>query len=320
MTYDIYFHDDFDGRASAAVMFDFLRSRGDDILHYVPVDFDIQAHYLKDNFFTAHKLFRGKRNPAIVVDFIYHPKAALWFDHHATAFKRDDWKKSFHASKCRQWHPDYFSCCHAVLDALIKDFGYHPPARIRELARWLDVIDGARYVSAKQTIEKKEPAFQLGAFIEDGNLKNEKENAFFIASLADHSMQSMVKDRAVQKSIHKNRNETKAGLAYYKKHLKVHGVIAEIEIPTNRFLSLRFAPFYFYPKLLYAVRVVKREGFFKLSLGVNPWMRGKTTVHIGEFLKKHFRGAGGHKNVGAAEFETKEALARAVEKIIKAFK
>ena len=42
MTYDLYFHNDFDGHASAAVMLSFLGGRGDRIGHFVPVDFDLQ--------------------------------------------------------------------------------------------------------------------------------------------------------------------------------------------------------------------------------------------------------------------------------------
>jgi hypothetical protein len=319
MLYDIYFHDDFDGRASAAVMLDFLRSRGDDILHYVPMDFDIQEQYLKDDFFTVHKFFRGKRNPAVVVDFLYHPKAAFWFDHHTTAFKRDDWKKKFHKSKFYQWHPDYFSCCHATVDALKKDFGYRPPAHIRELAKWLDVIDGARFASAKQTILKKEPALQIDAFVV-GSLKP-GGNKKFIASLTERPLQAIVKDRVIQESVQKFRHETKIGLAYYKRRLKIYGAIAVIELPPGKFNSLRFASFYFHPELSYvvSVRKMKRSGLFKLGLGVNPWRRKKNKVHIGEFLQTHFPGAGGHRDVGGAEFKIKKDAENAVQEIVKAF-
>src|SRR5581483_7562722 len=99
MKYDIYFHNDFDGRAAAAIMLAFLRSRGDDAEHFVPLGYEMQDAYLKENFFATHKLFKGKRNPPIIVDFAFHPKAAWWFDHHPTTFKREEWREKFKPSK-----------------------------------------------------------------------------------------------------------------------------------------------------------------------------------------------------------------------------
>jgi hypothetical protein len=319
MQYDIYFHNDFDGRASAAVMLDFLRKRGDDIEHYTAVDFDMQAEYLKDDFFAAHRFFRGKRNPAIVVDFSFHSKAAFWFDHHPTAFKRDDWKKKFRQSKFHQWHPEYLSCCHEVMDRLKEDFSYRPPAHIRELAKWLDVVDGARYDSAKQTIEKKEPALQLNAYVEN-DLHGAKDDERFIRTLSEHPMAAIIKDPAIKKSIQNDKRATKTGLNYYKKNLKIYGAVAGIILPSSEFGSLRFAPYYLHPKLLYFGRITKKNKFFTLSFGVNPWRRKENDVHIGEFLKTHFPGAGGHHDVGGAEFKTKKDAERAMEEIVRIFK
>src|SRR5271155_4749866 len=104
MLYDIYFHNDFDGRASAAVMLAFLRSRGDDIEHFIPVKYDIipvgtKKQWLDDKFLEKNKLFRGKHNPAIIVDFPYHPQAAFWFDHHLRPFRKPGWEKKFKSDR-----------------------------------------------------------------------------------------------------------------------------------------------------------------------------------------------------------------------------
>src|ERR1700685_3337099 len=112
MKYDIYFHNDFDGRASAAVVLAFLRSRGDDIEHFTPVNYYLLSQWMDEKFFEKHKLFSGKRNPAIIVDFLYHPKAAMWFEHHATTFKRPEWEKKFKPDTFHRLEPQYPSCCH----------------------------------------------------------------------------------------------------------------------------------------------------------------------------------------------------------------
>jgi hypothetical protein len=271
-----------------------------------------------ENFFRTHTLFRGKRNPPIVLDFSFHPGAAFWFDHHATAFKNDKWKKKFKQSKFYQWKPDYSSCCHLVVDSLKKNFDYRPPMHIKELAKWLDVIDAAHYVSAKQTIEKKEPALQLEIYIEE-DIHTIKENKDFIEAITKRSLESIANDVAVRKSVQKYHSEAKIGLAYYKSNSKIYGTIGVVTLPPNKFKLLRFAPFYIWPNLLYAVRVTKKNKLFTLSLGINPWRQRKNNIHIGEFLKKHFPGSGGHKNVGGAEFRTKKEVESAIIEIVKEF-
>lgn len=40
MNYHLYFHDDFDGMSSSAILLDFFRTRGDDIASFNPINFD----------------------------------------------------------------------------------------------------------------------------------------------------------------------------------------------------------------------------------------------------------------------------------------
>ena len=68
--------------------------RGDRIGHFVPVDFDLQAQWRDDEFFAKHRLFKGKRNAPVVLDFPFHPGTAFWFDHHLSPFKKEAWGKS----------------------------------------------------------------------------------------------------------------------------------------------------------------------------------------------------------------------------------
>src|SRR5271170_6585603 len=171
MNYDISFHNDFDGRASAAIVLAFLRSRGDDIEHYVPIKYDIIPQWLNEKFLEKHKIFRdgqrARHNPAIIVDFPFHPQAAFWFDHHIRPFRKPGWEKKFKPDESHRFAPEYRSACHLVYDSLSEGFGWKPPAHLRELVKWLDIIDFANYKSAKQTIEMKEPALQANVFIEN---------------------------------------------------------------------------------------------------------------------------------------------------------
>lgn len=311
MLYDIYFHNDFDGRASAAVMLAFLRGRGDDIEHFTPVNYYLLPEWLDENFFDNHKLFKGKRNPAIVVDFLYHPKAAWWFEHHPTTFKKESWKKKFKADKQHHLEPRYPSCCHLVYASLKKDFSWKPPKNLAELVKWLDIIDGAGYRSARQTIEIKEPALQVDKFIEKKGV-GKAENVRMIDLLSRSSLADIARLPEVRKNLTWIKREERKGLAFSKKNARMNGAVCFLDRSVSKIEFPRFGLPYLFPRTLYFVRLSARDGMYHVNVGVNPWMRKKATVRVGNLLKRF--GGGGHKGVGGVEFKTrKEALSTAVK-------
>ena len=288
MKYDIFFHNDFDGVASAAVMLAFLRSRGDSIERYTPVEFGIKEKWPTYPF----------KNSPIIVDFPYHPKAVFWFDHHPTAFMKDEWRKKFRPTKFLNWYPAYDSCCHMVLDVLVKEFGFKPPAHLKELARWLDIIDGAKYKSAKQTIDMKEAAIRLRYYIEEFGVSN-KTLKTLVNYLASDSINKIVLKKDVAKGIASLLERRERALAFYKPSLKLIGSVVFDDETKNKVFRLRFAPFYFYPKARYGVTVKRKRQGYHITVGVNPWRKGELEFNIGEMLRAY--GGGGHKQVGGLE-------------------
>ena len=273
MIYDLYFHNDFDGWASAAVMLSFLEGRGDRIGHFVPVDFDLQSQWLDDGFFTKHHLFRGKRNAPVVLDFPFHPGTAFWFDHHLSPFKKEAWQKKFHEDAEHAYRPQYFSCCHMAYDMLKRNFKWRPPAYFKELIAWLDVIDGARYASAKQTILMKEPAFAVDNFIDRQN-GDPKKAEWLIRLLAVTFLGEVAKipeiaaDRAARRGRKRSQN-----LAFYRKHLVVRGNVTLIDLTEHQDKMLRYAPYYLFPKIRYGIRATMKGKLYHLGVGENPWVK-----------------------------------------------
>jgi oligoribonuclease NrnB/cAMP/cGMP phosphodiesterase (DHH superfamily) len=317
MKYDIYFHNDFDGRASAAVMLAFLRSRSDEIEHYVPIKYDIIPQWIDEKFFEKHKLFKGKHNPAIVVDFPFHPKAAFWFDHHVRPFRKDGWEKKFKSDKAHRFNKDYKSACGLVYDSLRKDFGWKPPAHLKDLAKWLDIVDGANYKSAKQTIDMKEPALQINNFIEN-NCDNFKITVMTIKFLSEKSLKDFAASPVVKKQIEKLRLGTVESLSFYRKHMEIKGrvMITDLTGDTTGDLA-HYGPYYLHPKMLYNVRYHPFPGkpsLFHINVGANPWRRAENKKNIGELLQTY--GGGGHKDVGGVEFEGKRNAMRVVDEIV----
>src|SRR3989344_592752 len=249
MKYDIYFHNDFDGRASAAVMLAFFISRGDTVARFLPVDYTIKPHWTKEDFFKKKNIAGGAGNPAVVVDFLYHPGATFWFDHHETTFKQASWEKRFKPDRSHRIDAAYPSCCHLVLDSLVKGFGFKPPSHIRELARWLDVVDGAFYKSARQTIEMKEPALQINEFIE--RYKGENSLSWLIELLATRTLSRAAKDSRVARAVSAIRKKRAGDLSFYRRSLRHDGKTVYLDLTVHPGRELRFAPFFLHPDVTY---------------------------------------------------------------------
>ncbi len=313
MKYDIYFHNDFDGRACAAVMLAFLRSRGDDIEHCTAVNYYLQAEWLDERFFEKHTFFKGKRNPAIVVDFLYHPKAAWWFDHHPTTFKKEAWGKNYKADKQHSLKPQYPSCTHLVLASLEKNFAWHPPKHIVELVKWLDVIDGANYRSARQTIEVKEPALQVDEFIER-KAHSSAEDARIIDLLSRLPLKNIAALPEVKKFVSWIKKEDKKGLVFCRENARIVGGVCSLDRSKSALKFPHFALQYLFPRIVYFIRISERDGLYHINLGVSPWKRDKSTIRVDRILKQF--GGGGHKDVGGVEFKTHSEALSAMSAII----
>ena len=318
MKYDIYFHNDFDGRAASAVMLAFLRGRGDDIEHFVPVKYDIIPQWLDENFLMKHKLFKGKHNPAIIVDFPFHPQATFWFDHHLRPFRNPAWGRKYKTDKFRRYDDSYRSACGLTYDWLKKSFGWKPPVHLKELVKWLNVIDFADYKSPRQTIEMKEPAIQLNTLIENSS-DNQKETEKLIHLLSTTTISKIVQAKDMKRKINHLRRMMAQSIEFHKKNDRLIGrvIVTDISKDTSNDIAY-FAPYSLHPKMLYSVRYNPHPGYqtlYHVNVAVNPWRRAENKKHIGELLQKY--GGGGHKDVGGVEIQGKDKAFAAVDDFIK---
>src|SRR5437870_1014657 len=90
----VYHAQCFDGAVSCAIAWDYLDATtltSTTVLR--PVGYDVRDRWLKD------ALPPG----AAVVDFLFHPDAAFWADHHATAFLNDESRALFEAARSPDW-------------------------------------------------------------------------------------------------------------------------------------------------------------------------------------------------------------------------
>ncbi len=306
MKYDVYYHNDFDGRASAAIMLAFLRGRGDDIARFFPMTYGYEREWLKED-------LAKKGNPAIVVDFTYHPGAAWWFDHHATGFKKAAWAKAFRPDRQHRLDPRYESCAHFVYDSLRKEFAWKPPKHFAELVKRLDAIDGANFRSAKSTVEMREPFLLINAFIE-ARRHTRAEDRRIIRLLAERPLASVARAPEIAGPLRELKKKVKKSLDFQKKNLRMEGRLTFIDLtgdPLNGLL--RYFPFFLHPKAVYGARLKHRGSFWYLGIGANPWRRKENRFDLGSVMRRY--GGGGHKDVAAGEFSTKQEAESAFRKI-----
>ncbi|MGB0685342.1 MAG: hypothetical protein ACPGQD_04035, partial [Planctomycetota bacterium] len=148
----IYYHRDFDGMASAAILADALEATGREReVRWAGVNFDRTLHWEE---FALGQDFA-------VVDFHFHQRAKYWFDHHPTTFLTPEDEAAFAPSEFHAFDPTSPSCPPLVLRHAAEHWGYEPRAHFADLAHWSDIIDAARFESVDQAIFGEDPALRL---------------------------------------------------------------------------------------------------------------------------------------------------------------
>ncbi len=304
MDYNLYFHNDFDGIASGAVMLDFLKGRGDKIISFNPINYfaEIQEKWPKFKF----------KAPFILVDFRYHPGADFWFDHHLSTFISKKWQDNFANDGTHYFGPKFKSCCGLIISRLGKQFGYQPASHIKELARWADIVDSASYKSAKQAIELKEPYLRLALFLDDDSHPLHQEE--IIKRLVSEPISKIVKLPFIVKELKKLDYETGKAKKIFKDISVLKGKIMLVDTTKTKIFISRYMGYFLYPQLNYFVIVMRSDNGYHISAGKNPWKKMPNKVAIGEMLGKY--GGGGHGGVGGVDRRTKSEILKVAGEII----
>ena len=296
----------FDGLISAVVARDYLEnSRGWDIANFMPVKYNLPETWLWEPL--------PGRNTAIV-DFLYHPQAKFWVDHHGTTFL--DEKPGGAPSKARQ---DYENSRHKNSRTLIYDKTSPSGAlllwnnvkhevsdyeRFAEMVVWANRTDSATYENAEQGVFGDEPALRIATALGSGT-KIEAEHlraildALKVGTLAEVAAIPIVFDRFT-----KAREKNEKGLEAIRKCMRVSddGLgIYEAEAVDGVSLP-RYGPFLLHPEIRYMLSLIHGEEGSKISASRNPW--GPPTnaplgqIFSGKNMEGKYRG-GGHHPVGA---------------------
>ncbi|MEZ5975786.1 MAG: hypothetical protein R3F33_10275 [Planctomycetota bacterium] len=283
----LYYHRDFDGMVSAAVLARILRKRGASDIRFRHINYDQKRDWLE--------FAQGER--FAIVDFHFHPRAEYWFDHHPTTFLSDNLRERYEPSESWAWDPESPSCPPLILAHAERHWGYHTPERFREMAWWSDIIDAATFKDVDQALFADDPALRIMRSLTVAPHPNWTDE--ITGALSGGTLDSVANRADVDKAYARAaRNRDRALEQFPGTVLWKRGPILFYDAASSKVRRERFAPFYHHPDLSYAVGVIPTRAGFHITCGENPWNQPQNGVHVGELLGKY--GGGGHRAVGGA--------------------
>jgi len=285
----LYFHAPcFDGAASAALAQEYLEQ------HWGCKEFALHGvnYHLKNSWLAT-----DLGEPCAVVDFLYHPKAAFWADHHPTTFVDAQVEQDFNR---RAKNDDFLydaaspSCMNVLWNRLGANTSEVSRARYKELTRWADRIDAALYDSVEEALECPFPALKINMAL---NGASEGFCIRLVSLLRCTSLEEIVEMEMVRSNYERISQLSRAGLERLKESVKLEeGDIATFDVDTEGIIVNRYAPYYFFSKARYSLGVMRDRRGARIVAMRNPWMEFPS-VPLGEIFSSF--GGGGHQRVGS---------------------
>jgi hypothetical protein len=292
----LYFHSPcFDGIVSAVLALDFLEgSQNWTFDELRPVDYGSRPTWLS----------KPLRKPFAVVDFLYHPDAEFWADHHQTSFLEPALKE-FCASQKNPFHiysSRSGSCAKLLWRVLARRFN-HQNKRYAQLVKWADKIDAARYDSVEEAITGSHPALNINRTLVLN--KDPDYPIYLVRQLREKPLDEVGQAPAIVATSDEAKALVQAGLKRVSKTIHLdEGDIAVFDVDSPDVLINRYAPYHFFPEARYSVGMVRTPDSIKITAMRNPW-REFPSVYLGKVLERF--GGGGHRRVGSVLLKSSNA-------------
>jgi hypothetical protein len=293
----VLYHDHcFDGAASAAFFSRFYEAA------YAPgAQFEFTGLAHKASQLFEDSLFDGDVNA--IVDFKYspNPKLTWWFDHHQSAFLSPSDAEHFHQDHSGQklYDPSFSSCTKFIAETTRQKFGYEAPD-LAELVEWADIIDGARYASAQEAVELREPAMQLTLVIE--NSKGSEIIHQIIRWMRHRKLGEIIREAEIQQLYVPLHERHIRSIDIIRRRAQTNNGVIFFDLIGDRLEGYnKFIPYYLFPDSTYTVSVSTSSFRTKVSVGSNPWAHKPPTHNLATICERY--GGGGHPRVGAISFE-----------------
>jgi hypothetical protein len=268
--------------------------------------------------------FTGDENA--IVDFKYSndPKVTWWFDHHQSAFLTPEDLEQFEEGQAdgsqamrKFFDPNYMSCTSFIAHIAETKFGFDTSG-LKELIYWADIVDGAKYESARAAVEMDAPAMKLTMVIE--NASDPAVIPRMIPLLTSMSLQEVLDQPFVQEMVEPLWAKHVAGIDLIRERAVVDRGVITFDLMDQKMEGYsKFIPYYLHPEGTYVVGLSRSSFRTKISVGTNPWTTKPVSelINLAEICERY--GGGGHARVGAISYPAdREDLARETAAVIEA--
>ncbi len=235
-----------------------------------------------------------------VVDFLYHPQAEFWADHHETSFLTDQLRADFEARRDKSGFKDesrfYDKQSGSCASLLWREIGgtLGPDTRLEEMVRWAEKIDSAAYDSVEEAFSSSHPALVLSRSLATD--ADQRYCEFLLTQLRHASLEDVIRTDEVQKRFLRTQELNTLGLERVRQSIRLEGCVAVFEASSQGVMMNRYSPYYFYPNARYSIGITHSKHSTKITAMRNPWLNFES-FHLGEFMRRF--GGGGHQRVGS---------------------
>src|SRR3954465_3103374 len=285
----LYFHYPcFDGLVSAALAWEFLEAqKGWRVGELCPVNYTVRNTWLNGE--LGH--------PCAIVDFLYHPSADFWADHHATSMLTKEVETDYQrrrANSCLFFDEQAGSCASLLFRHLGAASAGKP--HFKEMVAWADKIDSARYASVEEAILGEAAALKINRSI---LLEPGADYARFLCTeLRTHDLDYVAALDEVKIRQDEVEQRIRTGLKHVEGQIRMEpGAVATFEAePGKDEMINRYSAYYYAPDARYSVGIIHSEEGTAITAMRNPW-REFPSVAIGRIFSQF--GGGGHQRVGS---------------------
>jgi hypothetical protein len=270
------YHRDYDGVVAAAM----VQATTPTVLDLVPVQYTPNLNWTE----------RSLPPNTGIVDFLYHPDATLWLDHHATTFPSEAAHLSFRPDPFHVFTPDAASCPGVIVGLPWFEGGEHWD----DYVHWADIIDGAAYTSPAQANDLANPHILLSHVIAD--LIDPDSLAIVIRAIPGKSAAEVLELPDLQSSRARLLRDDVLIRQLLATLLRVKGGVtvldqSDLALPYQRYLAYER-----HPATRYGIGLYRSGDAIIVSVGENPWNE-RGPVHLGE-LCREFGGGGRRATAG----------------------
>lgn len=278
----------FDGVVSGVLAWEFLeRSSKWRVARICPVNYDLRENWLSTRL----------RTPCAIVDFLYHPQASFWADHHLTSFSHLEAETDFQRRRGLSplWYDNGSPSCATLLwEHVAPDLG--SDRRYAEMVYWAAKIDSAGYSSVEEALLGDAPALRLNFSLMCKPTQEYCE--FLLKQLRVRTLEQVACRPEVRDRSEEVKSRMAAGLDRLRDSLRLEADgIAVFDTETSDDLIVsRYAPYYLFPQARYSIGITRSPKGARITAMRNPW-QNFPSIALGTLFEKH--GGGGHQRVGS---------------------